>query len=445
MSLEYLSGLAGPKRKAKKSRPSAEERREAIKEQQLSTGKKQKGRGKTVKKMSPVTKTRVNKLQVQSKIRKAFVKKAEPIKVEEEEIKAEQEQPADFQASEETPETTPEETQAEEQAEEQAEVGIYYPEISGRKSRKSRPSAEERRELIKQGQAENRENKKVSAFRKKNEVIGMYYPESIGKIKIKVPKLKGKLKQAVQKAKKRLKDDKHSPKEKVAHQLAKQALFIPRGAFLAIMLLGKALEKTPIKINLGKKVAEVWSKKNKQLKELWYKVGGEADILEAQINKFKTSKISGDLGVVTAVAAGGSVAAASPIVVKFLKIVGKASEFAKKNPKLLAQGQALVNKGIKNVAEKNPEQLKSLNLVADEITKVLPPEQQAKINKIRTAIPKSTTDKIVKGATTSIKTIAQETGTTPTGTPTGNKNKMLLIGGGAVALIGAYMLMKKKK
>ena len=434
MSLEYLSGLSGLKRQAKKT---AQVEKTGIKK----TGPKRQGT-KAVKKMSPITKTRVNKLQIQSKIRKAFVKKAEPIKVEEEEIKEEQEQPADFQASEETAETTPEETQAEEQAEEQAEVGIYYPEISGRKSR---PSAEKKRELIKQRQAENRTNGKVSKFRKKNEVIGMYYPESIGKIKIKVPKLKGKLKEKIKKAKQRLKDDKHSPKEKVAHQLAKQALFIPRGAFLAIMLLGKALEKTPIKINLGKKVAEVWSKKNKQLKELWYKVGGEADILEKQINKFKTSKISGNLGIVTTAAAGGSVAAASPIVVKFLKIVGKAKEFAEKNPKLLAQGQALVNKGLKNVAEKNPEQLKSLNLVADEITKVLPPEQQAKINKIRTAIPKSTTDKIVKGATTSIKTITQETAPTPTETPAGNKNKMLLIGGGAVALIGAYMLMKRKK
>jgi hypothetical protein len=447
MSLEYLSGLAGAKRKAKKSRPSAEERREVIKQRQAEN----KASGKVSKlnpnkKMSAGTKIRVNKLQVQSKIRKAFVKKAEPIKVEEEEIKEEQEQPADFQASEETPETTPEETQAEEQAEEQAEVGIYYPEISGRKSRKSRPSAEERRELIKQRQAENRTNGKVSKFRKKNEVIGMYYPESIGKIKIKVPKLKGKLKQAVQKAKQRLKDDKHKPAEKVAHQLAKQALFIPRGAFLAIMLLGKALEKSPIKINIGKKVAEVWDKKNKDIKEFWYKVGGEPDILEKQIKKFKSSKISGYLGVEpTTTAAAGSITAAAPLIAKFLKIVGKAKECADKNPKMLAAGQALVKKGIEQVAQKNPDKLQSINKVADEITKVLPPEQQAKINKIRTAIPKSTTDKIIKQAVTETKGIKQTTGTTPTETPAGNKNKMLLIGGGAVALIGAYMLMKKKK
>jgi hypothetical protein len=401
MSLEYLSGLSGPKRKAKKSKPSAEERREVSKQRQAenkSSGKVSKLNPN--KRMSPVTKSRVNKLQVQSKIRKAFVKKAEPIKVEEEEIKEEQEKPADFQAEETPSKETQEETQA--QAEE--------------------TQAEEE-------QAE----------------MGIYFPSNLGKPKIKVPKLKGKLKTAVKKAKQRLKDDKDKPAEKVAHQLAKQALLIPRGAFLAIMLLGKALEKTPIKINLGKKVAEVWSKKNKQLKELWYKVGGEADILEAQINKFKSSKISGNLGVVTAVAAGGSVTAASPIVVKFLKIVGKAKEFAEKNPKLLAQGQALVNKGIKNVAEKNPAQLQNLNLVADEITKVLPADTQAKINKIRTAIPKATTDKNIKNATTGIKTITSTLDESPTATPkTSNKN-MLLIGGGAVAILATYLLMKKGK
>jgi hypothetical protein len=404
MSLEYLSGLSGPKRKAKKSRPSAEERREVSKQRQAEN----KASGKVSKlnpnkRMSAGTKTRVNKLQVQSKIRKAFVKKAEPIKVQEEEIKEEQEKPADFQASEETqPETTQAEEKAEEQTEEQADMGIFYPNFGKPKL----------------------------------------------KLKIKAPKLKGKLKAAVKKSIKRLKDDKHSPKEKVAHQLAKQAFFIPRGAFLAIMLLGKALEKSPVKINIGKKVAEIWDKKNKDIKEFWYKVGGEPDILEKQINKFKSSKISGYLGVEpTTTAAAGSITAAAPLIAKFLKIIKQGKDFAEKNPKIMAAGQAIIKKGIDETAKKNPDKLSSINKVADEITKVLPPDQQAKINKIRTAIPKSTTDKMVKNATTSIKTIAQETGTTPTETPTpaGNKNKMLLIGGGAVALIGAYMLMKRKK
>jgi hypothetical protein len=402
--LQYLSGIGIGKSAKRVAKKEARVEKKAVKvakkqERKAIAVTKKQAKGS---KLTPVTKSRINKLQVQSKIRKAFVKKAEPIKVTEEEIIEEVEQPTEEIAEEQAEETPTEETQAEATEESEADLGVYYPEFGK--------------------------------------------PKKKLKLKIKAPKLKGKLKQAVQKAKKRLKDDKHSPKEKVAHQLAKQALLIPRGAFLAIMLLGKALEKTPIKINIGKKVAEVWAKRNKEIKEFWYKVGGESDILEKQIQKFQSSKISGELGVVTAVAAGGSVAAASPIVVKFLKIVGKAKEFAEKNPKLLAQGQALVKKGIEGVAKKNPEQLKSLNVVADEITKVLPPETQAKINQIRKSIPTTNLDKLQKNVVSEVKNINEEAGTTPTGTPTPTKsNTMLYVGIGGAVLVGAFLLMKKKK
>jgi hypothetical protein len=400
MSLQYLSGLSGPKRAAKKA---ARVEKKAVKRTALI--EKQKATGKKKVRMSPVTKSRVNKLQIQSKIRKTFAKKAEPAAVEPEEILEEQEKPADFQPEAAEAEETQAEA-AEETTDENAELGIFYPGVIGKPKKKI-------------------------------------------KIKLKAPKLKGKLKAAVKKSIKRLKDDKHKPGEKIAHAAAKQALFIPRGAFLAIMLLGKALEKSPIKINLGKKVAEVWDKKNKEIKEFWYKVGGEPDILEKQINKFRTSKISGYLGVEpTTTAAAASITAASPIIVKFLKIVGKASEFAKKNPKILAAGQAAAKKAIEGVAKKNPDKLQSINVVADEISKVLPPEQQAQLNKIRKAIPKSTTDKIIKQAVTEVKAAnqttadkdANEPGTTP------KKTNMLLMGGiGLAVLAGGYLLLKKGK
>lgn len=370
MSLQYLSGV---KRQAKK------------------TAKIEKKAVKKEAQMSPVTKTRVNKLQVQSKIRKTFVKKAEPIKVEEEEIIKEQEQPADFQPSEETPEETKaevEETQAEE---EQADMGIYYPNFG----------------------------------------------------KVKIPKLKGKLKEKIKKAKQRRKDDKHKPLEKAEHLFAKQALLVPRGAFLAIILLGKALEKTFIKINIGKKLAAAYPSQKKKINEFWYKVGGEPDILEQQINKFNQSKISGYLGVVDPVTDTAAAATtASPLIAQFLKIIKQGAQFAKDHPQIMAQGQAIAKKGIEDAIKKNPEQAKNANLVADQITKVLPADQQAKINEIRKNIPKSTTDKNIKNAVSQIKTILPTTMTTNT-TPFNNKN-MLLIGGGAVAILGTYLLMKKK-
>jgi hypothetical protein len=431
MSLQYLSGLGGPKRAAKKA---------ARKEKQKATAKKK-------VRMSPVTKSRVNKLQIQSKIRKTFAKKAEPAAVEPEEILEEQEKPADFQPEE---QAEAEETQAEaaeETTDENAELGIYFPNTLNKRKKRHLTKAQKHK-LIIEKRKENVKTNQANKFIQKNKQIGMYYPSDLGKIKLKVPKLKGKLKAAVKKSIKRLKDDKHKPGEKIAHAAAKQALFIPRGAFLAIMLLGKALEKSPIKINLGKKVAEVWDKKNKEIKEFWYKVGGEPDILEKQINKFRTSKISGYLGVEpTTTAAAASITAASPIIVKFLKIVGKASEFAKKNPKILAAGQAAAKKAIEGVAKKNPDKLQSINVVADEISKVLPPDQQAQLNKIRKSIPKSTTDKIIKQAVTEVKAANETAANIDANAPgTPKKTNMLLIGGiGIAVLAGGYLLSKKGK
>ena len=152
-----------------------------------------------------------------------------------------------------------------------------------------------------------------------------------------------KLKTTVKKAKERRKNDKHTPAQKAAHMLAKQALLVPRGAFLGLILLGKALEKTPIKINIAKRIAEQWSNKGKQLSELWYKLGGEPDILKKQVSKATNKQLAGNMGYVVAATTAGSVAAASPIIVKILQIVGKGADFAKKNPKLIAALLPLTN------------------------------------------------------------------------------------------------------
>jgi len=389
MSLQYLSGLSGPKRVAKKA---AKVEKKAVKK----TARVEKKAVQRTVKMSPVTKSRVNKLQIQSKIRKTFSKKAEPVAVEPEEILEEQEKPADFQ---------PAEAEAEEQ-ETQAEA------------------AEETTD--------------------ENAELGIFYPGMVGKIKIKAPKLKGKLKTAVKKTIQRQKDDKHKPVEKAAHLLAKNAFLLPRGAFLTVMLLGKELEKTPIKINLGKKISKAYATKKKQIDDFWYKVGGEPDILEKQINKFKQSKVSGVyLGEPVTIAA--SAATSAPLIAKFLKIVGEAGKFAENNKALLAVGQAAAKKGLDAAVKKNPELANSVNLVADQLTKVLPPEQQAKIDKIRKNLPKTTVDKVVNQTTKEVvkNTTAANTNTTAPGVEP-KSNKMLLIGGGA-ALIGAYFLLKKKK
>lgn len=383
MSLQYLSGVGEIGRNRKAKRQAKKQARKVRK------GKAAPSESESESEESPVTQSRIKKSRVQSRIRKVFKKKGEPVSVKEEEI-AEQ------------PEAEVEETEQAEANEQENEgdgesMGIIYP---------------------------HTEFKRIRRHKAKN---------FIGK-----NKLKGKLKAKIKKAVDRRKNDKHKPAEKAAHMFAKQAMIVPRGAFLAILLLGKALEKTPVKIHLAKKMKDAWATKGKQLQEIWYKLGGEPDILKAQIEKATSSKLSG-LGFVATAATGASVASATPIIVKIMKVLGKAKEFADKNPKLIAAGQAIAKKGIDAAAKKNPDKYNQALKVADEITKVLPPETQAKINEIRKNLP----DKLVKGVEVKAeKEIAETKGLINQEIPS-NKNMIMAVG--AAALIGGYFIMKKKK
>ena len=387
MSLTYLSGVGeiGRNRKAKRQ---AKKQAKKVRKGKVAPSESEESEE------SPVNESRIKKSRVQKRIRSAFKKKGEPISVKDEDIA---EQPETSAEVEETEQAESNEQQNEGEGE---SMGIIYPHTDFKRIRRH----------------------KASNFIGKN-------------------KLKGKLKAKIKKAVDRRKNDKHKPAEKAAHMFAKQAMLIPRGAFLAVLLLGKALEKTPIKINLAKKIKDNWATKGKQFSELWYKVGGEPDILKAQIEKATSSKLNGEMGYVVAAATGGSVASASPIILKIMKVLGKAKEFADKNPKLIAAGQAIAKKGIEAAAKKNPSKYNQALKVADEITNVLPPETQAKINEIRKNLP----DKLVKGVEVKAEQeIADTKAALNQETPTSSK-KGLLIAAGAAALVGGYLLMKKKK
>lgn len=386
MSLQYLSGVGEIGRNRKTKRQAKKQARKVRKGKAAPSESEE-------SEESPVNESRIKKSRVQKRIRSAFKKKGEPISVKDEDIA---EQPETTNEVEETEQAESNEQQNEGDGE---SMGLIYPHTEFKRIRRH----------------------KASNFIGKN-------------------KLKGKLKAKIKKAVDRRKNDKHKPAEKAAHMFAKQAMLIPRGAFLAVLLLGKALEKTPIKINLAKKIKEAWPTKGKQLQEIWYKVGGEPDILKAQIEKATSSKLSG-LGYVVTAATGASVASATPIIVKIMKVLGKAKAFADKNPKLIAAGQAIAKKGIDAAAKKNPSKYNQALKVADEITNVLPPETQAKINEIRKNLP----DKLVKGVEVKAEQeIADTKAALNQETPTSSK-KGLLIAAGAAALVGGYLLMKKKK
>lgn len=404
MSLQYLSGVSGELGRSKKRAARKETRvakRAAKKETRVARRATKRGNVETepvevAVQDTPVRKSRVKKALVQQKLRRVFKKKSEPIAVKEEEIT-------------ETPEQEVEQTEQAEQTEQENNgdeqgMGLIYPQYIGRAKRK-----------------------------KKEKTKG---------------KLKSKLKEKIKKAKERRKNDTHSKKDKALHKFAKVAMAVPRGAFLSIILLGKALEKTPIKINLAKRLKDSWSTKGKQIKEAWYKLGGEPDILIAQINKATGSQLTG-LGIAVATATTASLATASPIVVKLLKILGKAKDFAEKNPKLVAAGQAVAKKGIDKAASKGnrAENYNKALAIADVVTSALPPETQSKINNIRKNLP----DKLVKGVEAQSETEIQDTKDaqkeqeTATDTSSGSSNKNLMIGLGAAALIGTYLIVKKKK
>lgn len=324
-----------------------------------------------------------------------------------------------------------------------------------------------KRKLLKVTNPKERAILEKQIARQENFIKKRFPMANLGKAKKKKftkPQLIKKIKAATKKAIERRKNDKHSPKEKAAHMIAKQAFAVPRGAFLGIMLLGKALEKTPIKINIAKRLKEKWGTKKKQILETWYKLGGEPDILTRQIEKATKSKLSGELGYVVAASTGASIAAASPIIVKLLNIVGKGVDFAKKNPKLIAAGKSLLKKGIEQTAKKKGK-TGALNEVSDtveSVTENLPPSVQEKIAKVQELLPEKVVNEVgtkaeneVQATKESIQAesgqptteqvkeqISEQQATQNGDTETGLSNTAK-IGIGAGVLVGAYLLTKK--
>jgi len=260
------------------------------------------------------------------------------------------------------------------------------------------------------------------------------------------PQLLKKLKQVRAKQKARNKADKHSPKEKLAHKIAKVAMAVPRGAFLGLILLGKALEKTPIKLNLAKNLRDNWGSKGKKIEKLWYKLGGEIDILKKQISKGTNVQLSGHMGVVVAATTAGTLAAASPIVVKLLAILGKGQQFAKNNPKLLAVGEKLLKGKLQKFAAKKgkSEELSEVSEVVGELTENLPQTTRENIDEQKQEVSEKLVEAVDQKANDEVaQTKENIQSETENEAVAGSSNMPLILGIGA-AVVGGYFLMKKK-
>lgn len=134
--------------------------------------------------------------------------------------------------------------------------------------------------------------------------------------------------------KRRTKAERKQRRKNFFHFAKGAAFIVPRAAFLGILMLGKALKHTPLKMNLAAKMAKSWQMDGgKKLKAMWYSFGGKPEILRKTIIKASKVQIQGadfsighngdiqieGIGVVTLAAVGAAIAAATPIIVKVMK------------------------------------------------------------------------------------------------------------------------------
>jgi hypothetical protein len=127
-------------------------------------------------------------------------------------------------------------------------------------------------------------------------------------------------------------------KRKKIFNAAKKVGFAPvRAAFLALVALGGALQKTKLKINLAGKLAVLYQKDKEGLLKIWTTFGGKPEALTKAIARAaKTSlrgediNISGDgsfqiegIGIVTATAAAATITTAAPIFIAVMNLLKK--------------------------------------------------------------------------------------------------------------------------
>lgn len=167
--------------------------------------------------------------------------------------------------------------------------------------------------------------------------VGCMHDETIGR-----KKLKDVVKSATTAVKKAAADVKNVVK-KVFHVAAAGEFAPERAAFLGVLKLGKALEKTPIKIHLAAKLAQLWNKDPDKIKTAWTNIGGDPSVLGRVIIDSAKVGVSGEnyigdfdeidlkdrtqignsqyIGVVTIAAVSGAIASATPVIVIMKKLL----------------------------------------------------------------------------------------------------------------------------
>jgi LPXTG-motif cell wall-anchored protein len=297
----------------------------------------------------------------------------------------------------------------------------------------------------------------------KNEELGIYYPEAeIGKISLKnvvsnittgvqsavntaqqtaqtaVNTVQSQIQSAIQSTQDALKG---INVDKVKHDIAKVYFVLPRGAFLVLLRLGGALEQTPIKVNLAKRMAEMWPSKGTQIKQRWYDFGGDIQELVNIVNiASKQPSISGMsyLGepVTTATATAATTATAAPILASIMALLGSATAFLSdpKNQQAIGIGKAVAEKALAAAAQNNPANKDAVQNIGNMINTTLP------------SVTMPVTSQQVNTATNTASGVVDGVKSELAPPQSTSNNKMIYIIGGVAALgLGALFLLKRNK
>jgi hypothetical protein len=79
----------------------------------------------------------------------------------------------------------------------------------------------------------------------------------------------------------------------ILHAAKTIALAPVRNAFLGLLDLGKALEHTPIKMHMSKKLAQAWNSNPQKIKDFWISFGGDPNALKATLQKTSGIQLAG--------------------------------------------------------------------------------------------------------------------------------------------------------
>lgn len=205
-------------------------------------------------------------------------------------------------------------------------------------------------------------------------------------------------KQQARKKKRAEKKPARVEKRKKIFKKVKKVGFGPvRAAFLALIFLGAELEKTHLKVNLAKKLAQLWQKDGgASLKKIWAQFGGKPDALKQAIIKASKVQISGEMdeeiGAAAAVGAAAMITAASPLLVAVFKLMH--------DKKVMAKNEAMrsvdaTEKTTDENTDKDGNLLANVSDVMKASTKVID-----EVVKIDQGGDKQTTDLIKTTATT---------------------------------------------